>query len=356
MARNIKFPLKMQNGAEVRTLEELRNNFDIESVIGYYANGQLVTWLKNYYYDDIADKIDTLDKNAPDISKQVCEVFGVEYVKSGDISLDEAKEKLEQENLIKQLLTEEQMKCLATNDEEMYELIENGAKKVYLAFGSFDIIDDSVEYIEVKGTNPIITDFYYVNEYNIENAKKYADNGVAAAQYKVGLYYAENNGFQGDMGNILESIFSDFCFRKNYMCLAADQDYFNALEWISKNDCTCFEKSYLTKTLSKAEKGDIQYQMLLGNYYRRNRKVDEAVHWLSIVAQSNSLTGKSAKKMFENYDYYFVGDGINETPSILGNIFGGAVSGIMKNLGSFLSGNIGIVSSNSADTEENNLK
>ena len=34
MARKIRFPIKMKNGAEVRTLDELKENFDLESVLG----------------------------------------------------------------------------------------------------------------------------------------------------------------------------------------------------------------------------------------------------------------------------------------------------------------------------------
>lgn len=342
MARKIRFPLKMKNGAEVRSLDELKENFDLESVLTYYVSGQLIAWLKNYNYDkttaDTITKVEALDKNAPDISKQLCEALGVEYVESEDVKLDEAKEKLDREKLIKQLLTEEQIEHLATNQEELDELIENGTKKVYLAFGSFYITDDSVEYIEVKDTNPIITHFYDVNEGNISIAEKYANNGIAAAQYEVGLFYSEKE--------------NSYNLAQAYMCLAADQDYIKAFKWISQNDFACFEKSYLSRIISKAEKGDIEYQMLLGNYYRRNRNIAEAVHWLNIVAQSNSLTGKRAKKMFENYDYYFVGDGVNETPSILSNIIGG----MMKNLGSLLLGNISIDSSNLENTEENDLK
>ena len=42
----IKFPLKMANGALVRTIEELRENFDIVSVLTYYKDGRLVKWFK----------------------------------------------------------------------------------------------------------------------------------------------------------------------------------------------------------------------------------------------------------------------------------------------------------------------
>ena len=49
MARKIRFPLKMKNGAEVRTLDELKENFDLESVLGYFADGKLSTWLADRY-------------------------------------------------------------------------------------------------------------------------------------------------------------------------------------------------------------------------------------------------------------------------------------------------------------------
>ncbi len=43
MARKVKFPLIMSNGSDVRTIDELKESFDLESVLGYYANGKLVT-------------------------------------------------------------------------------------------------------------------------------------------------------------------------------------------------------------------------------------------------------------------------------------------------------------------------
>ena len=45
MARIERFPLKMKNGTEVRTLTELNDNFDIESIVGYFKSGMLETWL-----------------------------------------------------------------------------------------------------------------------------------------------------------------------------------------------------------------------------------------------------------------------------------------------------------------------
>ena len=51
MAKRIKFPLIMKNGAEVRDIDGLRERFDMESVAEYFFNGKLEKWLENNYYD-----------------------------------------------------------------------------------------------------------------------------------------------------------------------------------------------------------------------------------------------------------------------------------------------------------------
>lgn len=50
MARENRFPLIMKNGTEVRSLEELQENFDLKSAIGYFTDGRLQTWLADHYY------------------------------------------------------------------------------------------------------------------------------------------------------------------------------------------------------------------------------------------------------------------------------------------------------------------
>jgi len=53
--RMVKFPLKMKNGAEVRSLDELRANSDVESVMQYYFSGQLARWCKAFDITEISD-------------------------------------------------------------------------------------------------------------------------------------------------------------------------------------------------------------------------------------------------------------------------------------------------------------
>lgn len=42
MAVKIKFPLKMPDGTEARTIEDLRKHFGLKTVLSYYSNGRLV--------------------------------------------------------------------------------------------------------------------------------------------------------------------------------------------------------------------------------------------------------------------------------------------------------------------------
>ncbi|WP_044973333.1 DUF6273 domain-containing protein [Ruminococcus sp. HUN007] len=54
----IKFPLKMKNGALVRSLEELRENADLESIMQYYFSGQLTRWCKAFGITDLPEQFE----------------------------------------------------------------------------------------------------------------------------------------------------------------------------------------------------------------------------------------------------------------------------------------------------------
>lgn len=43
----VKFPLKM-SGVEVRTLEDLQKNFNVEETVKYFRTGKLSHWLENH--------------------------------------------------------------------------------------------------------------------------------------------------------------------------------------------------------------------------------------------------------------------------------------------------------------------
>lgn len=55
MVKKIRFDLKLL-GKNVGTLEELRENFELESILRYYHDGRLEKWLKSRNYSEEAQK------------------------------------------------------------------------------------------------------------------------------------------------------------------------------------------------------------------------------------------------------------------------------------------------------------
>lgn len=79
MAKKIRFPLEMENGIEVRSMEELRNNFSLGRVLEYVQNEKLVIWLRDRYENNIADAIAELDKMDSELPRKVSEIFDIPY-------------------------------------------------------------------------------------------------------------------------------------------------------------------------------------------------------------------------------------------------------------------------------------
>lgn len=84
----VKIPLKMSDGTPVRTIEELREHFNLADVLGYYSNGRLIKWLTDWYYDEEAKKVKALDSTSGDFQKNLCGIFGVDYSKKEVIRVD----------------------------------------------------------------------------------------------------------------------------------------------------------------------------------------------------------------------------------------------------------------------------
>jgi formylmethanofuran dehydrogenase subunit C len=79
MVKKIKFPLEVANGVQARTIEELKDNFDIDKVLEYFIEGKLQTWLEDRYYEEEAEKISTFSISQSDLKTQLADVFGVTY-------------------------------------------------------------------------------------------------------------------------------------------------------------------------------------------------------------------------------------------------------------------------------------
>lgn len=152
MARKIRFPLKMKNGAEVRTLDELKENFDLESVLGYFADGKLATWLEDRYYDVETQKVSELDANSSDLKSQLCAILGVKYAEAqeDDVDIDVINRRNEKKHILSQLIDDAEVlnniDSVALNQDDLLDCYDLGLSTIYL-------VGDTVFSIPVSITN-----------------------------------------------------------------------------------------------------------------------------------------------------------------------------------------------------------
>lgn len=144
MAKKVKFALEMANGAQVRSdLEELRKNFDIETIVQHFLSGKLVQWLEDRYYDEEAEKIKALHPDAPDFQRQLCIILGVEQANNDDLDEEQRARLEEKKSLLRQKTSDESVIALASktafNQEDLADLLDMGESTIYLCGKSFDV-------------------------------------------------------------------------------------------------------------------------------------------------------------------------------------------------------------------------
>ena len=173
MTKKIKFALKMKDGVEVRTLQELKDGFDLNAVMAYFLDGKLESWLSDRYYDDLADSIQELDKNDPELRKKLCGVFGVEY-ENDAMSIEEIEERNRRINRLKEITDDESIienvDSVAFSQEELADLLDEGKETIYLCGTDFKIPvrKKNITYI---GVNTMLT-------LSREECEKYAQNNI----------------------------------------------------------------------------------------------------------------------------------------------------------------------------------
>ena len=69
MAKKIRFPLDLADGTQARSLKDLKDHFDLESVLCHYKSGKLLRWLRDHNAGMEADSIEVLDESASDFQK-----------------------------------------------------------------------------------------------------------------------------------------------------------------------------------------------------------------------------------------------------------------------------------------------
>lgn len=142
MARKIKFPLEMKDGIMVRSIEELRECFDLEKAVIYFFNGKLMTWIKDRNYDKEAEELGRVPLDAKDIEKDICKIFDVEYVEK-DIDIEKLKSQDAKISKIKEYTDDEEIinnvNCIVFNNDELVEVLHKNVSTIYLVENEFVI-------------------------------------------------------------------------------------------------------------------------------------------------------------------------------------------------------------------------
>ena len=136
MPKKIKFALKMKDGVEVRSLQELQENFDLNQVTAYFLDGKLETWLEDRYYDEELEKLRELDKADSQLQKELCHIFGVEY-EADSLTIEEIEARNRKLARLKEITDDEEILAhvdsVAFSQEELADLLDEGIDTIYLS-------------------------------------------------------------------------------------------------------------------------------------------------------------------------------------------------------------------------------
>lgn len=139
--RKIKFALELKDGQEARSMEELREYFDLGKMIGYFHDGKLAEWLEDRLYQDEAEKIKALDVNDVEVGRKLCEILGAEYADTEDVETivwrKERTERLKQYTADQVIL--EHVDWVAFDQDDLEDIMreEDRTSTIYLCQNTF---------------------------------------------------------------------------------------------------------------------------------------------------------------------------------------------------------------------------
>ena len=132
----------MEDGVEVRSLEELRKHFDLDRVIEYFRDGKLLEWLQDRYYDEEAELISAINESDDHSSEELCKALGVDPDK---YVLDpEFIERIKEKKSFLQSKTDDteiikNAKITALTQEDLADLLDLDESLIYLCGEEFHI-------------------------------------------------------------------------------------------------------------------------------------------------------------------------------------------------------------------------
>lgn len=152
MMRKPTFPLEMDDGTGVRSLEELKEHFSLPKILDYLKNGTLVTWMRDRKLNDMADQVQELDSEDPESIKRLCDIFEVSHI---DVAEYVQKETIKRKRILRMesrildkdenykksidQMAEKIIDQVAFDQNELYSLLDKGVKDIYLCGEEFSI-------------------------------------------------------------------------------------------------------------------------------------------------------------------------------------------------------------------------
>ncbi|MBZ0312426.1 DUF5050 domain-containing protein [Clostridium butyricum] len=159
MAKKIRFPLIMKDGIQVRTIEELRENFDLEKVIEYFLDGKLITWVKDRDYKDKANELEALNIHSSNFKKSITKIFDIN-INQNSINIEKIEHEYKRKKELKEYIEDQSIlnniENVAFNQKELDHLIRRGINTIYIFKEEFliSLSNKNINYIGIG--NPIL--------------------------------------------------------------------------------------------------------------------------------------------------------------------------------------------------------
>ena len=325
MAKKIKFPLIMKNNFQVRTIEELREHFDLDKAIEYFLDGKLLAWLEARYYEQESVAIRELGKDEAQLHQKLCNILGVEYdeAETGTIDVAAIAERNRKLNELKQYTSDatilEKVDQVAFNQEDLADLLDEGVHDIYLCNNSFVIPLQMAHrrYIGVGKAEAVIrcserVDFdakrIAFENVHFDSAYEKLHNETPEQLYQKGLE-AEN---RQDYSTALEY------YRK--VADAGNPDGFFKLGWFYGHGYDVgkdYSESYQYYRKA-ADMGDKWALNNIGVYHENGwgvpKSLMEAVNWYKKAADAGNVT--SMRNIGNLYNGFGNDDGLQKDPKI----------------------------------------
>lgn len=136
MAKKI-FALEMK-GVAIRTLEDLRENFELEKAIGYFKSGELSEWLADRFYEDEVEVLEKISADDINLTAKLCAALNVVDCDNEFSQRIKAKrallaEKTDDENILANAAV------TALNQDDLANLLNLDYQTIYLCGENFTV-------------------------------------------------------------------------------------------------------------------------------------------------------------------------------------------------------------------------